>query len=224
MADFSVSAQSLYFEQVWFCSQSAPSFIPLTLSNLRTDGAEVTVKTSVKVHSGSEFPAMFKFVDLAELGVVRAEDVDIASLETLLLDLGQQDILLKGFESKVVLGVLMPQYPRGPGNHDRTSLFNVSARVVLQSDSAPEGQALASLDLSVSATFCTPVLYVDETDIDFEQCSAGETYVRDIQVWNRSECALLYRIVPFLSASSSGGGGGGAGTESTTTSLVFQDS
>jgi hypothetical protein len=53
-------------------------------------------------------------------------------------------------------------------------------------------------DITISAMICTSILYADETDIEFDSCIVGNTYMRDIQIWNRSECPLLYRLSPLL--------------------------
>lgn len=41
-------------------------------------------------------------------------------------------------------------------------------------------------------SLCLSLLSTDEDRIDLDNCTLGNTYVRDLQVWNRSECALLY--------------------------------
>ena len=71
------------------------------------------------------------------------------------------------------------------------------------------------------ASLCSSVLYIDQTEneskienskgqraIDFSSCLIGSTYFRDIQLWNRSECPLMYQIRP---------------QEGVTTGLAFAD-
>jgi hypothetical protein len=49
---------------------------------------------------------------------------------------------------------------------------------------------------SAFVRLCVSVMEVDEADIEFDSCLVGNIYVRDIQIWNRSECDLYYRISP----------------------------
>ena len=51
------------------------------------------------------------------------------------------------------------------------------------------------LSVIVSASFCLSLMSVDDYKIEFDQSVVGDTYVRDFQVWNRSECPLVYRLV-----------------------------
>jgi hypothetical protein len=169
MGDFSLSVQSLFFEQVWFSQGTPPRFFPLVVSNLRSDGATISIRVRVRVDANSEFPATFRLIDMGEFGISRVEDVDVCSLETVILDAAQQDIVLEGGEAKTVLAVLLPFAPAGTkGSPDRTSFFNVNARLVLSSTSSTtssdatdpqqqQPQQSSVVEVPISAVFCTPI-------------------------------------------------------------------
>lgn len=88
------------------------------------------------------------------------------------------------------------------GSISKTSYFDVKLPVTI------ELQSLASTDRSYSRTLlllascCFPVLYVDKTDagddmnrsLHFTPCFVGNTYFKDLQLWNRSECFLEYLV------------------------------
>ena len=48
--------------------------------------------------------------------------------------------------------------------------------------------------IAVTASFCLSLMAVDDDKIDFDQSTLGYTYVRDFQIWNRSECSLIYQL------------------------------
>ena len=52
----------------------------------------------------------------------------------------------------------------------------------------------------ITAMFCESIMAVDEKDIEFDSCVEGHIYVRDVQIWNRSECELQYHIAPLSRA------------------------
>ena len=59
--------------------------------------------------------------------------------------------------------------------------------------------------LSICSFLCQSVMAIDEDDIniDFDNCLLGATYVRDFNIWNKSESELFFRIVPLVLSSSS---------------------
>ena len=192
------STLDVEFGQVCFVEGAAPSLKAFTLTN-EDDGGDNTaalhVIVSTRVLPNVEFPARLQLIDLEELGVSCVQEVDVYALEAFLQDVGQLDIVLQPREMRTVLAVLLPVVPTGVA---RTSFFSVSSQLCLRTVRADGGDCGGGeLNLAVSAVFCTPILYADETDIDFEHCCIGETYVRDIQLWNRSEVPLFYRIVPL---------------------------
>lgn len=80
-------------------------------------------------------------------------------------------------------------------NHKRiggTSYFRISLSLVFKSKTHSNLDSI----IHVHALACNSLLSADDTEIEFDSCIVGNTYVRDVQIWNRSECVLLYRITP----------------------------
>ena len=201
------SLPELFFDQVTFVEGAPPSCLSVTLTNTDEESA-LQVRVTIKFLPNEEFPAKFLLIDMADLGISAMQEVDAYSLDQFMEAMTQGDIILQSRETRNMLAVLLPVVPTAANALVRTSFFNVSSQLCLQgwrtqppaSDADQRAAGTVELELPVSAVFCTPILYADETDVDFEQCSVGETYVRDIQLWNRSECALFYRIAPFAVA------------------------
>lgn len=65
----------------------------------------------------------------------------------------------------------------------------------LMSSDIPEetGQVLSTIVL-MRATLCMSILHIDTTDLDFGECILGESTSKTIQLWNRSECPLNYKV------------------------------
>ena len=72
-----------------------------------------------------------------------------------------------------------------------------------------KGEEIKKLVMDSLVSICYSILYIDQTEnqtegesnsrqrtIDFSSCLVGNTYFRDIQLWNRSECSLVYQIRP----------------------------
>lgn len=47
------------------------------------------------------------------------------------------------------------------------------------------------------ALICTSFMTLDENKVEFDSCVVGSTYVRDVQLRNKSECPLKVRLVPL---------------------------
>lgn len=57
----------------------------------------------------------------------------------------------------------------------------------------------SEISIFVKMQICISIMELDEADIEFDSCLVGNIYVRDVQIWNRSECDLLYRFFPINS-------------------------
>lgn len=74
---------------------------------------------------------------------------------------------------------------------DSESNYIIDGDEMLDSNSSSDD----SLGVLICASFCLSLMSVDDYKIEFDQSIVGGTYVRDFQVWNRSECPLVYRLV-----------------------------
>jgi hypothetical protein len=187
------SLESLDFGLVHYAPELPPVLKQLTLKN-EADNA-ISICAVVRNASAKDFPAIVKLID--------ADGIDITdeSSSRMVADLPQEDIIISPRQLKSVFVVLLPFFlDRNPKTSARTSFVNISAeidiiyRVEAENNSVPATKA--SLSLNATATLCTSILFVDDCDIEFINCLAGNTYVRDIQIWNRSECSLTFRICP----------------------------
>ena len=77
----------------------------------------------------------------------------------------------------------------------RTSFFHVSP--VMKFLLTVNDEAVAEALFPIYISLCLSLFSLDETDIVFDSCLVGNTYVRDVQVWNRSEGLLHYRVTPI---------------------------
>jgi len=83
----------------------------------------------------------------------------------------------------------------------KTSYFDVTLPVTVSINDSDQ-QDHQRFTLLLLASCCYPVLYLDKTDtgdetnriLHFTPCFVGNTYFKDIQLWNRSECTLEYSI------------------------------
>jgi hypothetical protein len=50
------------------------------------------------------------------------------------------------------------------------------------------------LPIKISATLCTSVMFINQSDIDFQSCAMFEVVTREFEVWNRSDCDLEFRV------------------------------
>jgi hypothetical protein len=50
------------------------------------------------------------------------------------------------------------------------------------------------LQIKFSATLCTSVMFINQFDIDFQNCTMLENVTREFEVWNRSDCDLVFQV------------------------------
>lgn len=75
----------------------------------------------------------------------------------------------------------------------KTSYDNVTYAFVM---TEKKKKYVSEYEYNLSFLLCSSVMNVDDTEIEFDACMVGNTYVRDVQVWNRSECTLFFKISP----------------------------
>lgn len=85
----------------------------------------------------------------------------------------------------------------------RTSYFKVANRCSFQfkkldkddqnvtQSAEPEMQ---KIEFSFSAMLCTSIMFIEKTEIDFQEANIHETNIQEIMIWNRSESELQFRI------------------------------
>lgn len=78
----------------------------------------------------------------------------------------------------------------------RTSFFRVTPMIKLISFLNNSQTPTSEFVFPVQISLCLSQFSIDETDIEFDSCYIGNTYVRDVQIWNRSEGVLQYHVVP----------------------------
>ena len=76
-------------------------------------------------------------------------------------------------------------------NNPRTSYFTLSSSITIQYLSNDETM---SIQIPVLATLCMSIVHVDEKSIVLDSCPIDELTVRNVQIWNRSECPLKYQL------------------------------
>ncbi len=83
-----------------------------------------------------------------------------------------------------------------PKSKSTFSYQNVSTQVLVGTNEGSEN--LVNLTaFSINVSLCISMMEVDETEVEFDSCSVGSNYVRDVQVWNRSECFLNFKLIPL---------------------------
>jgi hypothetical protein len=187
MSNISTSVKSLEFGELYINS-SVPSSKSFSISNLSERGIKINLNVSVTL---SSFPA-----DI----MVILDDNDTPILNTLLGDsFVSSSIYLRPFVTQGVNLSLIPKsYPSLLELGDlanRTTFSKSIASLTFESDTI-ELDERNVITIPLIASFCLSLMSIDDDKIDFDQSVVGNTFVRDFQIWNRSECPLIYRLVP----------------------------
>lgn len=80
-----------------------------------------------------------------------------------------------------------------------TSYFKVARNFMLQyrtMDLSCDSATEAFLSLSYVANLCSSVMFIDKSNILFENSTVGETLSQEFMLWNRSECPLEFTYSP----------------------------
>jgi hypothetical protein len=81
-------------------------------------------------------------------------------------------------------------------NLPRTSYFRVTNRSFIQYHNLSEKQEneIPSLEFTYTCRLCTSIMYLDKSELDFQEIYCGESALLEFMVWNRSESNLLFQI------------------------------
>jgi hypothetical protein len=160
---------------------------------------EMSLSLTTECYTAEEYPASVKLI--TEDNLIDCENDCIR----MLLELPQFDLIIPAKTMIKVRAYLVFNFtsedPFAYADHKRvggTSYFRIALTLIFKSKSFPNLDAR----LSISAQACNSLLSADDTEIEFDSCIVGNTYVRDVQIWNRSECVLLYRLTPHGGKSS----------------------
>jgi hypothetical protein len=174
-----------------YYSSAYLSYQTLTLIN----DQETSITFNTDCFTAEEYPASVKLIEIDTLNDCEPDCI------RMLLELPQFDITIPPKGRVDVRAYLVFNFTSEDlfaySDHKRvggTSYFRISLSLIFKSkNSIPQ-----NLDtiLSIHASACNSLLSADDTEIEFDSCLVGNTYVRDVQIWNRSECVLLYRITP----------------------------
>jgi hypothetical protein len=184
----------LDFGKVYYSSAYLP-YQKLYLMN----NHEQPIVLNTDCFTAEEYPASLKLIESSILN-----DCELDCIR-MLLELPQFDITIPPKEKIEVRAYLVFNFTTEDlfaySDHKRvggTSYFRISLSLVFKSQTHPSLDSI----LTIHASACNSLLIADDTEIEFDSCIVGNTYVRDVQIWNRSECVLLYRITPHGGKSS----------------------
>ena len=114
---------------------------------------------------------------------------------------GIDNIILKSLQSVNIFVIMIPlfvsDYDGTSPRHGRTSLFKISLKLCV-TYSLPTISGVASENrvddeikltdfsserinesiININSTLCTPILHIDEKEIDFDSCILNNTYIR----------------------------------------------
>jgi hypothetical protein len=164
-----------------------------------TNNHDQSINLNTDCFTAEEYPASVKLIESSILN-----DCELDCIR-MLLELPQFDITIPPKEKVEVRAYLVFSFTTEDlfaySDHKRvggTSYFRISLSLVFKSQTHPSLDSI----LTIHASACNSLLIADDTEIEFDSCIVGNTYVRDVQIWNRSECVLLYRITPHGGKSS----------------------
>jgi hypothetical protein len=83
-------------------------------------------------------------------------------------------------------------------NLPRTSYFKVTNRSFIQYydlSEKPENE-ISSLEFNYTCRLCTSIMFIDKSELDFQEIYSRETALLELMVWNRSESSLMFQIKP----------------------------
>jgi hypothetical protein len=189
--EYGKPVSSLEFGEVYYSSASL-SFKKLLVCN----DSDESIVVSPECFDADEYPVAVKII---EINSTKQFDLECVRM---LLELPQMQLLVQPRSKLEVRAYLAFNFTCEDqffySNHKRvggTSFFRINLSMFLRLTTT-KTDSLPDIALPVGASACNSVLSVDDNDIEFDSCIVGNTYVRDIQIWNRSECLLCYRITP----------------------------
>jgi len=124
---------------------------------------------------------------------------------------GIDNIILKSQQSVNIVVVLIPlfvcDYDGTSPRHGRTSLFKISLKLCVTyslptitggnddikvSDFSSE--RINESIININSTLCTPILHIDEKEIDFDSCILNNTYIRLLSPLSLFRAMYLYSV------------------------------
>lgn len=181
------SLSSIHFGEVnYVASKWYKSPDLLQIQNTFDDAVQLRIRRN---NSSPNFPISMRFVtfDSSDEANAIGDKVDLGTLQT------DIELVINPKGTKWVLIILLTPSPNR--FVARTSFFNVST--ILSIDIKENLSAMETRkDINISATLITSVMHIEHTRIDFDDCKIGAHYVQHLQIWNRSESTLLFRLVP----------------------------
>lgn len=122
----------------------------------------------------------------------------------------ESSLIIPEFETRELNLLLLPiENEIIAQQHYATSFFKVSSSVKAEYWKETSGrndevsELVEEVTITYTATLCTSILYVEETEIVFEACQPGNLKhaEKDLQIWNRSECTLICKIDKIVDTS-----------------------
>lgn len=105
-----------------------------------------------------------------------------------------ESVFMKPFATYNFNALLVPE-PVGESksNDGEDSIQSVRSDLSFNCQMSDTDEVI-SVSIPVTASLCLSILSIDDDRIEFNKCVLGNTYVRDFQIWNRSECPLYFRL------------------------------
>jgi hypothetical protein len=151
----------------------------------RTFSLSNLTEKNVQVHLGCNFSDTFP----AQVQLFLEEDGEKGSA------LGSS-LFLRPFATRTIYLDLIPKLFADLSQLgeliERTNLSKANLNILF--DCINDDDEKYSFSLPISVNFCLSIMHIDEMKIDFDQSIVGNTYVRDFQIWNRSEINLVYSL------------------------------
>lgn len=174
-----VTPGSLEFEECAYANDIPPKMVDFKIENTSSEISMIILDIYNSSNGTPEFPANLD-VKTRDEKIFNCKDVELHPLTSIDLKACLQPLIF--------------------GKDAQPSYFNITSVLTVKycmrgvdefSETKEENR-----ELHVSATYCTSILHIEyeETKIEFDSCVLGETYRRDVQVWNRSECDLVFQI------------------------------
>lgn len=133
-----------------------------------------------------EFPAIVEFFMFSTSG-------DSSKLSRF-----EEELEIKPLEYVSFICYFKPSVNSEEIEHPRTSFFNILSQGYLKysfHDKLTDLCVIKSKPISIHSSLCMSVLHVDESYIDFGDCQVEEMSTYSLQVWNRSESELQYKLL-----------------------------
>jgi hypothetical protein len=177
----SADSYALDFGEVYYSDGVVTYSTPIRLTN--NADYPITLDPTVHYHTFvEEFPVQIRLND-------KAIPISEGSNEVVILPRSTLEVQFQ----------LVPDLDYILKHNVGTALFKVSRRFTLnyQRGIDYDENNLGNIAFIFSADLCTSIMYLEKTSIIIENKVAGEEYIQDIMIWNRSECPLHLKLIPI---------------------------